>query len=326
MKRMAWTVGLVMLGALAVEAQKAGETSKAAESPKPVEAPAVYPAAIFAFEERGSGVREYGQKVSDILFANLAVNPDLYLVDRQDIQKTLQEQELNISGMVSPDQAVRIGNLVGARVLITGSILEVDKTVYLIAKIIGTETGRVFGESVKGKTSDEIAPLAEKLAGQVAASITKNAPSLVARTPRTEDRIAALNKALGAAARPSVMVKIVERHVGQMTIDPAAETEMTLFCKETGFEVMDPKASEKKADVLITGEGFSEFAMRRGNLVCVKARVEIKAVDRLTDKLLATDRQTVVVVDLAEQVAGKSALQAAAAQIAERMLPRLVKP
>lgn len=289
------------------------------------EAPAVYPSAIFPFEERGSGVKEYGQKVSDILFANLVADPGMFLVDRQDIQKTLAEQELNLSGMVAADQAIKVGKLVGAKILITGSIIEADKTLYVIAKIIGTETSRVFGESVKGKTSDEIAPLAEKLAAQVAASITKNADFLIAKEVKVEDRIAALNKVLGDTKRPTVMVKVTERHVGQATIDPAAETELILFCKGTGFEVLDPKTSEKKADIVIEGEGFSEFALRRGNLISVKARVEIKAIDRGTDKILATDRQTAVVVDLTEQIAGKAALQAAAAQIAERLLPKIVK-
>ena len=62
----------------------------------------------------------------------------------------------------------------------------------------------------------------------------------------------------------------------------------------------------------VTGEAFSEFAGRHGDLVSVKARVEVKAVDRKTGKVLAVDRQTAVAVDLAEQVAGKTALQEAA--------------
>ena len=65
--------------------------------------------------------------------------------------------------------------------------------------------------------------------------------------------------------------------------------------------------------------------MRRGNLVSVKARVELKAVDRKTGQVLAVDRETAVEVDLTEQIAGKKALQTAAAAIAERLLPKLVK-
>jgi hypothetical protein len=64
--------------------------------------------------------------------------------------------------------------------------------------------------------------------------------------------------------------------------------------------------------------------MRQGNIVSVKARVEIKAIDRQTDKVVAMDRQTDVEVDLTELIAGKKAIQKAAAAIAERMLPKLV--
>ena len=91
-------------------------------------------------------------------------------------------------------------------------------------------------------------------------SITKNGDKLVAQEVKIEDRIAALNKELGKSKRPTVLIRVTERHVGQAAIDPAAETELTLFCKETGFEVIDPKAGvAKEADVIIDGQGFSEF-------------------------------------------------------------------
>ena len=49
------------------------------------------------------------------------------------------------------------------------------------------------------------------------------------------------------------------------------------------------------------------------------------SVERKTGKVLAADRQTALVVDLSEQIAGKAALQQAAATLAERLLPKLVK-
>ena len=286
----------------------------------------VYPTAIFPFAERGAGVKGYGKKVSDILFARLVADPELYLVDREDMEKTLGEAEINLSGMVAPGQAITVGQLTGARILVTGSVIEADKTLYLVAKIIGTETSQVKGASVKGRTSDEIAGLVEELADEVAKTIKDKAGQLVARTVDTKDRIAALKASMGEGKRPVVLVKIAERHVGQATVDPAAQTELALFCKETGFEVVDPATgSGKQADIVIRGEGFSEFAMRRGNLVSVKARLEVKAIDRATDKVVAVDRQTAVEVDLTEQIAGKKALQNAAAAIAVRLLPKLVK-
>jgi TolB-like protein len=286
----------------------------------------VYPLAIFSFEERGAGARDMGSKVSDLLFARLAARPELYLVDRQELNKTLAEQELNLSGAVKPSEATRIGQLTGAKLLLTGSVIHVDKKLYLVAKVIATETTRMVGVTVEGKASDDLGSLVEKLANEVAGKIQKQAGQLVARPIRTKDRVVALNEKLGQAPRPAVLVSISERHVGQAVIDPAAQTELAFFCKETGFPVIDPEeGSRSKADVLLTGQGFSELATRHGNLISVKARVEVKAVNRKTGELLAADRQTEVVVDLTEQIAGKEALQHAAAAIAERLLPRLVK-
>jgi len=293
---------------------------EAAEPP-----PAVYPAALLPFAERGVGVKGYGEKVSDILFASLAASPSLVLVDRADLKKVIDEHELNLSGMVAPGQATQVGQLTGARILITGSVIEVDKSLYLVAKIIGTETSRVLGASVKGEMRDPLDKLVETLGRQVAATVAKEADKLVAKPVQREDLIGALAKQLGDARRPIVLVKVPERHIGQATVDPAAEIELITCCKEAGFEVIDPEAGNaKQADVVITGEGFSEFATRHGNLISVKARLEIRAVDRSTDKVLAADRQVRVVVDLTEQIAGKSALQQAAFDIALRLLPQIV--
>lgn len=290
------------------------------------EAPKVYPVAILPFQERGSGVKGYGEKVSDLLFAALARSPAIYLVDRADIKKLLDEHELNLSGMVAPGQATQVGQLTGAQILVTGSVIEVDKSIYIVGKIIGTETSRVLGASVKGRTRDEVGPLVEELAATVGDTVTKQATKLVAEEVKPADQLAALNEKLGLARRPAVLIRITERHVGQATVDPAAQTELALCCKAAGFEVIDPDEGRKAdADVVITGQGFSEFAMRRGSLVSVKARLELKATDPRSGKVLAAGRQVTVQVDLTEQIAGKNALQQAALGIALRLLPKVVE-
>ena len=54
--------------------------------------------------------------------------------------------------------------------------------------------------------------------------------------------------------------------------------------------------------------------------------MEVKAVDTATGAVLAADRQVAVAVDLAEQLAGKAALQDAAGEIAFRLLPKIAIP
>lgn len=285
----------------------------------------VYPTAIFTFEERGAAVKGLGSKVSDLLFASLAAEPDIYLVERQELQKLLDEAELNLSGVINPSEAIQVGRLTGAKLILTGSVIDANRQLFLVGKIISTETGRVLGQSVKGSMNDDLGALVEQLAAKMNETIGKNAKDMVAQPVSAAQRIAAITKKLGDAERPSLGIHIAERHVGQVAFDPAAETEMTLMSRETGFEVKDAGAAgPNRPDLIIQGEGLSEFAARHGNIVSVKARVEVKAIDPATEKVIATDRQTVVVADLSEQIAGKKALQEAAAIIAERLLPKLV--
>src|SRR5687768_9178748 len=127
-----------------------------------------YPIAILPFRERGEEVKGMGGQASDLLFAGLATDPDLWLVDREEIDKTLAEQELNLSGVVNPDEAVRIGQITGARILVTGSVFQVGTSLYVVAKVIGTETTRVQGASSKGPVSDGVDALMPQLSDEVA--------------------------------------------------------------------------------------------------------------------------------------------------------------
>lgn len=285
-----------------------------------------YPIAVLPFRERGKEVAELGGQTTDLVFASLAVDPSLSLVDRVDLDKTLGETELNLSGVVNPGEAIAIGRLTGARIIVTGSVFQVENTLYLIAKIIGTETSRVIGASVKGPAKDGLQGLADKLGDEIARSIKERSSTLVAKPISNENRIKALRKVIGEAERPVLHVLVQERHLGREILDPAAETEMIRYCKETGFTVIDhEEGSRLQAKYFIKGEGISEFAIRRGNLISVKARLEVKVVDRSSGKVVAVDRQTRVAVDLVEQLAGKRALQDAAADIAQRLLPKLVE-
>ncbi|MEM7312896.1 MAG: CsgG/HfaB family protein [Planctomycetota bacterium] len=283
----------------------------------------VYPAAIFPFKERGAEVEGLGVQVADLLFASLVSSDDIYLVDREDMNKTLAEQQLSVSGLVNPKEAVKIGQMTGARLLLTGAVMQVGNNTHIVAKVIGTETTRVVGASAKGGPDEELDTIIEELGEKIQKVVKRDSSKLVPKTVKKQDRIANLKKKLGKSEPRTLQINIAEQHVGRNVIDPAAETEFTLYAQGSGFNVLDTSANSKKADIIVTGEGFSEFATRLGNMSSVRARVEIKAVERKTGKILAMDRQTKVAVGLSENVTAKQALQEAAADLAERMLPRL---
>jgi TolB-like protein len=284
----------------------------------------VHPLAIFHFVEKSDHLAGMGEKVSDMIFANLSVEPGIALVDRNEMNKIQDELVLNLSGMVNAKQANQIGMLTGARIIVTGTIFELEGKLILVAKLISAETSRVVGATVKGNSQDSILSLVDELSVKIVDTLNNNIDILIAETVDKQDRIAALKQKLSSVEKPSLTIRIKEHHVNRASADPAAETEMILFSTESGFEVIDYHSdSARSAEIVVTGEGFSEFATRHGELVGVKARLEVKAIDQATKRILAVDRQTVIEVDLSEIIASKKALQKASAMIAERMLPKI---
>ena len=280
--------------------------------------------AVFDFESSEDAVKGLGPKVAALVNAHLSTASDLVLVERTELEKALGEQELGLSGTVSPDTAAKVGHLTGAKVLVTGKVIRLDRDLMLVAKVIGTETSRVYGEVVKGPSNKTIDDLAAELSEKISASISSKADTLVAKVPTREDRAEALKKVLKDARRPVVSVRIAERHFGAPVIDPAAATELSLILQECGFALADEKSAEAP-DIEISGEAFSAFGARRGNLISCKARVELKAQRKSDGKILAADREMSVAVDIAEQTAAKTALQNAAAELASRVTPKLVE-
>jgi hypothetical protein len=280
--------------------------------------------AVFDFESNDEAVHGLGPKVATLVNADLSAEPQIITVERAELEKVLGEQELGLSGTVNPESAAKVGNLTGAKVLVTGRIFPVGNNLVLVAKIIGTETSRVYGEVVNGKPGADITDLSAELAKKIAADVTQKGDTLVAKVESRDERVAKLKKALEGKKLPVVSVKISERHYGPHIIDPAAQTELSVILQQCGFTLADDNSTNKPA-VEISGEAFSAYGMQKGNLISCKSRIEIKARDLTTGNILVVDRQTSVGVDIAEQTAAKTALENASDALAERVIPKLGK-
>src|SRR5690606_30598599 len=107
------------------------------------DAPRFISAAVLDFNASGEADEVLGREASNLIAVSLTLEDDIVLVERAELKKILGEQQLGLSGAVNTATAAKVGELTGAKVLVTGRIINVGGTKIVVAKVIGTETSRV---------------------------------------------------------------------------------------------------------------------------------------------------------------------------------------
>jgi TolB-like protein len=288
--------------------------------------------AVLDFGAETADSAALGKQVAEIVIDKLGQVDGLRLVDRSSFAETLKEQDLNLTGLIRPKDATKFGRIVGAKLLVTGKAFALDDQLFITAKIIGTETTLVEGVLVKGEKGADFLKLADQLGDKLAVRLREAGPKLVAGDEDEDDPLPALKEKLAKLRKPVLFVRVAEQHLAPRQAaaaappvggDPAAETELRKWLRAGGFTIIDGGEREQiegGVEVVVSGDAFSEFAARIGNLVSCSARVELKLSDRKTGAVLFVDRETTRAADLSENIAGKSALEQAGRALAVRLL------
>ncbi|MEK6235285.1 MAG: protein kinase, partial [Planctomycetales bacterium] len=305
--------------------------------------------AALDFEASDPGNPKLGQEVGDLLSAMLSGAPGFRLVDRTSLARTLEEAELNLSGLVSPDQTIQIGRLTGAKILVTGRVFPLGKKMFVTAKLIGVETSLAESVAVSTESDGDLGEVVVRLAEEIAQRIRESGPRLVASDEAGQDPLPDLQAQLKKRELPRVAVVVVEHHHASArragpAVDPAVETEIKRLLTQTGFIVQDVKENDlikwanapdnvnawprglNDVDVVIAGEAFSEFTGRIGKLVSCSARAEINVIHKSDGRIFLASRTTARAVDLSENLAGKTALQKAGRVLGVEILRLFANP
>jgi len=117
--------------------------------------------AVLPFDNGGSYGREREDfdamqvGLAQMLITELAANPKARLVDRRVIRQVLEEQDLGANGRADAETAAKVGKLVGARYVVTGSFIDFYGDLRIDARIVDVETSEIIkAEQVRDKRSN----------------------------------------------------------------------------------------------------------------------------------------------------------------------------
>lgn len=103
--------------------------------------------------------------IADLLITDLAQNPAIRVVERENIANILAEQNLARDGRVDDATAARIGKLLGARHIVTGSfVTDRSGTMVITIKSVDTESGRIEYSDMHRDRTDNFLSLVSAVA------------------------------------------------------------------------------------------------------------------------------------------------------------------
>ncbi|MCK6559882.1 CsgG/HfaB family protein [bacterium] len=120
--------------------------------------------AVLDFESIGCD-SSLGLAASEILRTELGSLGTYRIIERSQLVKVMEEQSLQISGAVDEQAMVEIGKLLGARMVVVGSIVRTGKTYTLNSRFIDVQTAEVKkSQNIRGNSEDEISNMCSSLA------------------------------------------------------------------------------------------------------------------------------------------------------------------
>ncbi|MBX3133455.1 MAG: hypothetical protein KF689_08750 [Gemmatimonadaceae bacterium] len=163
---------------------------------------AVLPFVNSAIGDAQNELAPLSKGIADLLIIELAQNTGIRLVERENIEAILREQNLARDGRVDDATAARIGRILGAKHIITGSfVTDRSGTMVVTIKSIDVETTRIAWTHMDRDRTDNFLALVSKV-GQA----TNRGLNLPALTPAARQSSEARNQAQARVPFRAVMM------------------------------------------------------------------------------------------------------------------------
>lgn len=105
--------------------------------------------AVLQFSNLQGKVTEFEKFIAEELTTRLVKTKKFNVVERQLLDKILEEYKLNLIGLIDPNSAKELGKLLGVSAIVCGTTTELEKTIKINARVIATETGSILSAATE---------------------------------------------------------------------------------------------------------------------------------------------------------------------------------
>ncbi|HHL38992.1 MAG TPA: hypothetical protein ENJ37_00645 [Deltaproteobacteria bacterium] len=126
--------------------------------------------AVIDFQLQGEGFStpDMGKIVAEWLITELVKAGRFDVIERRLLEKVLSEQELGLTGVIDSESASKLGRVLGARVVISGTVMKLPAYTEVNARLIDVESGSIIAaEKVKSETTTRLEHLIELMAEKI---------------------------------------------------------------------------------------------------------------------------------------------------------------
>ncbi|MCK5328509.1 MAG: hypothetical protein KAR36_07890 [Candidatus Latescibacteria bacterium] len=121
--------------------------------------------AVIDFESIGDDPN-IGRGVTEIVRTELIKTGNYEVVERALLNKIIEEQRFQLSDLVDPSRAVELGKLLGADLILTGSVVKIGTSYTINARFIDVKTGAAKrAEAIRGNEINELTYMSGQLIG-----------------------------------------------------------------------------------------------------------------------------------------------------------------
>jgi hypothetical protein len=99
--------------------------------------------AVSGFSQKGGQESALITLLNEKAATDLAGLEPLKVLERSKLQAVLEEQELAVSDLVDTENAIQVGRIVAADLLLTGTVIEMAQSVVIFSRMIDVESGEI---------------------------------------------------------------------------------------------------------------------------------------------------------------------------------------